>query len=100
MPPAPSSEPAIPAPLLTALQRGECAVIQQLATPDDAADRAVLLRLIELGFLPGESVRVLARVGRGGATVAVRLGGHSTFALRAREAALIGVRRQPVPEAA
>ena len=64
-------------------------VIEQLGTPAQDGDREVLLRLLEIGFLPGETVQVIAR--RGTEPVAVRIG-QATFALRAREAALIGVR--------
>ena len=78
--------------LLNQLPRRARAVIEHLHMPADVADRSLLLRLIELGFLPGETVRIVARAGLGGEPIAVRLGGQSTFALRAREAALIGVR--------
>lgn len=71
------------------LPRGVRGVIEQLGTPAQEGDREVLLRLLEIGFLPGETVQVIAR--RGTEPVAVRIG-QATFALRAREAALIGVR--------
>jgi ferrous iron transport protein A len=57
----------------------------------DAEDRDVLLRLLEIGFLPGETVRVVARSFPRNDPIAVRVG-HTTFALRSREAALIRVR--------
>ena len=78
---------------LQTLPVGAQGVIEHLHQPADADDREVLLRLIELGFLPGEQVRVVARAGAGREPIAVRVGGQSTFALRAREAALVGVRR-------
>ncbi len=81
----------LPVPLLK-LPVGARAVIERLQQPGDADDREVLLRLIELGFLPGETVRVVAKAHRSQGPIALRLGGQSTFALRAREAALIGVR--------
>lgn len=58
----------------------------------DAApqDRDVLLRLLEIGFLPGERVRVVARAFPAGDPIAVRVG-RTTFALRRREAALVRV---------
>lgn len=71
------------------LPRGVLGVIEQLGTPAQEGDREVLLRLLEIGFLPGETVQVIAR--HGTEPVAVRIG-QATFALRAREAALIGVR--------
>ena len=77
---------------LHALPMGARAVIAQLHTPANVDDREVLLRLIEIGFLPGETVRVVAKARVGREPVAVRLGGQSTFALREREAALILVR--------
>jgi ferrous iron transport protein A len=52
-------------------------------------------RLAEIGFLPGESIRVLARM-PGGDPIAVRIG-SSTFALRRHEASCILVQTQPVP---
>ena len=92
----PGRAAALPVPL-HALPVGAQAVIEHLQQPADADDREVLLRLIELGFLPGETVRIVAKARAGREPIAVRLGGQSTFALRAREAALIGVRA--VPEA-
>lgn len=57
------------------------------ASPDDM-DR--LLRLTEIGFVPGERVRVVAHGFPGREPVAVRIG-HTTFALRRHEAALVRV---------
>lgn len=51
---------------------------------------ALTRRLAEIGFLPGEQVRVMARV-VGGDPIAVRIG-TSTFALRRHEAACVRVR--------
>lgn len=56
----------------------------------DAEEGEVLLRLLEIGFLPGEPVQVMARGFPGNDPLAVRIG-HTTFALRSREAALIRV---------
>ncbi|MFZ3124018.1 MAG: FeoA family protein [Acidovorax sp.] len=58
----------------------------------DAApqDGDVLLRLLEIGFVPGERVRVVARAFPAGDPLAVRVG-RTTFALRRREAALVRV---------
>jgi ferrous iron transport protein A len=55
---------------------------------------SVARRLAEIGFLPGETVRVLARV-PGGNPIAVRIG-TSTFALRRHEAACVRVYGQQV----
>jgi len=56
----------------------------------DEEDRGVALRLLEIGFLPGESVRVIAHGYPGHDPLAVRVG-HTTFALRSHEAALVQV---------
>lgn len=66
------------------------AQVASLATPADAEQAHTLLRLMEIGFLPGETVRPLARGSLGGDPLAVRVG-RSTFALRKHEAALIQV---------
>jgi len=57
----------------------------------DDEDRSVALRLLEIGFLPGERVRVIAHGYPGHDPLAVRVG-HTTFALRSHEAALVQVR--------
>ena len=51
-----------------------------------------MLRLLEIGFLPGETVRVVARGGVGGDPIAVRVG-QVTFALRRQEASMVQVQR-------
>ena len=56
--------------------------------------RDLLLRLLEIGFLPGERVRVVARAFPAGEPLAVRIG-RSTFALRRREAALVRISTTP-----
>ena len=68
------------------------ALVTGMRPAGDAQERAVLLRVLELGFLPGETGRVLARSGLGGDPMAVRIG-QATFALRRGEAALVQVRR-------
>jgi ferrous iron transport protein A len=64
-------------------------VIGLTISPDEE-DRGVALRLLEIGFLPGESVRVIAHGFPGHDPLAVRVG-HTTFALRSHEAALVQV---------
>lgn len=66
------------------------AEVVSLTPAGDEQDRAVLLRLLEIGFLPGEPVRVIARGLPGGDPMAVRVG-HTTFALRRHEAAMVRV---------
>ena len=58
------------------------------------ATNDISLRLMELGFVAGESVRVMAKGFFSGEPIAVRVGGDNsgtTFALRKFEAALISV---------
>lgn len=75
---------------LTALPVGTRARVVALAPAGDAAAAELGLRLTELGFLPGEPVRVIARAAFGG-PLAVRIG-TATFALRREEARSIRVR--------
>jgi len=73
------------------LKRHVNAEVIGLAPAQDDDDRGVALRLLEIGFLPGESVRVIAHGYPGHDPLAVRVG-HTTFALRRHEAALVQVR--------
>ncbi|AXA92942.1 FeoA family protein [Massilia sp. YMA4] len=47
-------------------------------------------RLMELGFVPGERIRMLKRGMPGGEPLAIKVG-NATFALRRYEAALVAV---------
>jgi len=63
------------------------------ATPDPAIER-VALRLMEIGFVEGERLRVVAFGQPGDDPIGVRIGGRggaSTFALRRQEAACVWV---------
>lgn len=51
----------------------------------DETHSTISRRLLELGFVPGEALEVIAAVWPGGDPIAVRLG-NTTFALRRREA--------------
>ncbi len=62
-----------------------------LAPTQDGEERGVALRLLEIGFLPGELVRIIAHGYPSHDPLAVRVG-HTTFALRSHEAALVLVR--------
>lgn len=78
---------------LDLLRVGDSAVVTDVAMHDTTAHGAsfdITRRLKELGFVKGESVRILHRGYFGGEPLAVRIG-QSTFALRCFEAALIGV---------
>lgn len=66
--------------------------VDTLTLDGDAEQQSLLIRLVEIGFLPGQAVRVVARAAGGGDPIAVRVG-RSTFALRRGEAALVQVRR-------
>ena len=79
---------------LDALSVGQSATVIHLApSMSSAADGSVDVarRLMELGFVPGERIRILKRAMPGGDPIAVKVG-HSTFALRRFEAALVTVK--------
>jgi ferrous iron transport protein A len=73
------------------LARHVNAEVVGLASMLDEEDQSVGLRLLEIGFLKGETVRVIAHGYPGHDPLAVRIG-HTTFALRSHEAALVKVR--------
>ncbi len=76
---------------LDALPVGKSGTVIHLAPGDQAeAGIDVSRRLMELGFVPGERIRMLRRGMPGGDPMAVRVG-DSTFALRRFEAALISI---------
>ena len=75
---------------LDQLPSHQWATVLDVARPDSADDRELVLRLTEIGFVPGEAVRIVATGTPGREPLAVRLG-HTTFALRRHEAALIHV---------
>lgn len=75
---------------LDQLPSHQWATVLDVQRPSGAEDRELALRLTEIGFVPGEAVRVVATGVPGREPLAVRLG-HTTFALRRHEAALIRV---------
>lgn len=75
---------------LAMLKKGDCATVTGLASTDGAEQIAMKMRLLELGFAPGEQVRVVAESFPRRDPMAVRLG-NTTFALRRHEAAMIHV---------
>ena len=77
---------------LDQLPRYAHGLVSGLAPAQDAQEHSMLLRLLEIGFLPGEAVQVVARGGLGGDPIAVRVG-QATFALRRQEAAMVQVHR-------
>ena len=73
---------------LDTLKPGQSATVIHLA-PSVQEGVDVPRRLMELGFVPGERIRMLKR-GLPGGPVAVKVG-ESTFALRKFEAALVSI---------
>jgi ferrous iron transport protein A len=73
---------------LDQLPKNALGIITEVNTRGDNAD--VSRRLLELGFINGETVRVIAKGLFASGPMAVRVGG-TTFALRRFEAALISV---------
>ncbi len=78
---------------LDELPRYQNAIVVSVREPDSAQDRDVALRLVEIGFLPGERVSVIAHGHPGREPLAVRIGG-TTFALRRHEAGMVRVQRE------
>ncbi len=76
---------------LTDLGIGTCARVVSVVQHDGKAPVELGRRLAELGFLPGEAVRIVAKGLMARAPIAVRIG-TGTFALRLFEAACIRVR--------
>lgn len=81
---------------LATLRRGERAVVDSVADDGalfgDTRESTIARRLLELGFVPGVSVEVVASMWPGDDPLAVRVGG-STFALRQHEARAVRIRR-------
>lgn len=75
---------------LDSLKAGQSATVIHLA-PSSQGGIDVQRRLMELGFVPGERIRVLKRVLGGPLAVKV---GESTFALRRFEAALVSIKAE------
>jgi len=75
---------------LADLKLGATARVVGVSTDDAAAPPEMSRRLAELGFLPGEAVRIVARGFMARAPIAVRVG-TGTFALRMFEAACVRV---------
>lgn len=79
--------------LLAELPLGTPATVEQVSPASGDIDAAVLRRLAELGFLPGEPVRVVQRGPGGREPLAVQVG-DTMFALRLLEARCITVSMQ------
>jgi len=82
---------------LTELSIGTRARVVSVAAADGSTPVELGRRLAELGFLPGEAVRIVAKGLLARAPIAVRIG-TGTFALRLFEAACVRVcPEQPQP---
>ncbi len=102
-----AGQPLPPAVPLTALPRhatGRVAGVRVPVAADgvshDPAMERLALRLIEIGFVAGEHLRVVAFGQPGDDPIGVRIGGRggvSTFALRRVEAACVWVVPAPAP---
>jgi ferrous iron transport protein A len=75
---------------LDQLPSNQWATVLDVLRPEGAEGRELVLRLTEIGFVPGEAVRIVASGVPGREPLAVRLG-RTTFALRRHEASLIRV---------
>lgn len=75
---------------LPLLGKGRNAIVVGMAPAEDDEQFAVQMRLRELGFVPGEELRIVAESLPGRDPIAVRLG-STTFALRRFEAAMVRV---------
>lgn len=69
-------------------QIGAGMLVHAVQAPAEAPEWGPWLE--QIGFVPGEPVRLMARAALGGDPLVVRIG-HSTFALRKAEAACISV---------
>lgn len=75
---------------LDTLAAGQSGTVIHLAPAGQHGDASVARRLMELGFVPGERIRMLRR-GFTGGPLAIKVG-QSTFALRRFEAALVSIK--------
>ena len=93
-PPAVIEVPSAAGIRLADLTPGTVARVISVSAADASAPAGLGRRLAELGFLPGEAVRIVARGLMARAPIAVRIG-TGTFALRLFEAACIRVCPEP-----
>src|SRR4030081_2677948 len=77
-------------PHLALLKKGDCATVTGVNASVNADQQATRMRLLELGFAPGEKIRVVAESFPHRDPMAVRIG-NTTFALRRHEAAMIQI---------
>jgi ferrous iron transport protein A len=91
-----SLNPCVPLATLRKGQRGIVAAIREdaAAIMGEVPGATISRRLLELGFVPGETVEVVATAWPGGQPMAVRVAA-GVFALRRREAMAVSVRAVP-----
>lgn len=97
-----SAPEAVPSPTLAltlaSLHVGARGVIEGVVEDDstlgEETGATIVMRLIEIGFVPGERFEIIAEARPSGDPLAVRIGG-SCFALRRREAAAVLVSLRP-----
>ena len=75
---------------LAMLHKDESAIVTGLMPIGNEDEQAIQMLLLELGFAPGEVVRVVAESFPSRDPMAVRIG-NTTFALRRHEAAMIRI---------
>jgi ferrous iron transport protein A len=93
---APAADVSVNEMKLTDLKTGARARVVSVVPAEGATALELERRLAELGFLPGEAVRVVARGLLAREPIAVRIG-TGTFALRLFEAACIRVCPEQTP---
>ena len=81
---------------LSVLSPGSTASVVSVGTGSDASFSPIERRLIELGFVHGEHIEIIAQAMPGGDPFVVRVG-TSTFALRRREVESVWVEPAPAP---
>src|SRR5262249_45012605 len=91
--------PADEAVPLATLRKGKRGTVVQVLEGDaglvgDAAGATIGRRLVEIGFVPGETVQIIEEIWPGRDPMAVRIG-STVFALRRREASAVLVRVRP-----
>jgi ferrous iron transport protein A len=90
-----TADQAVP---LSTLRKGTRGVVERVLDGDaglvgDAAGATIGRRLVEIGFVPGETIHIIEQIWPGGDPIAVRVG-STVFALRRREASAVLVRVQ------
>ena len=83
---------------LSQLKKGDYGTIMGIANADESRPESIRTRLLELGFLPGEKIFIVAESFWGRDPIAVRIG-NATFALRRLEASMIYITKDTLENA-